>query len=63
VFVTVIVICVPADPRPGVKPVIDNVGVKLAALVAVPTAVVTATFPLAAAFGTVALIWVADSTT
>jgi hypothetical protein len=59
----VIVTCVPAGPPAGVKPLIDNVGVKLAVLVAVPTAVVTEIFPLAAAFGTVALIWVADSTT
>jgi hypothetical protein len=40
---------------------LDGVGVKLAALVAVPTAVVTEIFPALAPFGTVALICSAEA--
>jgi len=54
---------VPADPEAGEKNVTLGVGMtlKLAALVAVPPGVVTATGPLVAPAGTVAVICVAES--
>jgi hypothetical protein len=59
--VPVIVTSVPLGPLEGVKLVIDSVGVKFAALVAVPAAVVTEIFPVVAPSGTVALIWSAET--
>jgi hypothetical protein len=53
---------VPAGPLVGAMAVIDSVGVKFAALVALPAAVVTEILPATAALGTVAVICVADST-
>jgi hypothetical protein len=53
---------VPRGPLVGAMAVIDSVGVKLAALVAVPAAVGTEIFPATAPSGTVALICVADTT-
>jgi hypothetical protein len=58
----VIVTTVPYGPLVGALAVIDSVGVKFAALVAVPPAVVTEIFPATAPLGTVALICVADCT-
>lgn len=45
---------VPTGPLPGLKPVIDSVGVKLEALVPVPAGVVTEIVPVTAPFGTFA---------
>jgi len=64
-FVPVIVTSVPTGAVMGVNEVItgaDAVTVKFAALVAVPPAVVTLTFPVVAAVGTVAVIDVAETT-
>jgi hypothetical protein len=47
----------PAAALPGAKPVIVGTTSRLVALVAVPPAVTTETFPLVAAAGTVAVIW------
>lgn len=67
-FVPVIVTMVSGVPFVGVKPVIvggptwDWVTVKLVELVAVPPAVVTEIWPVVAAPGTVAVIWVLELT-
>lgn len=47
----------PAAALPGLKPVIVGTTRKLVALVALPPAVTTDSFPLVAAAGTVAVIW------
>src|SRR5207248_208280 len=62
----VIVTTVPTGPLPGEKLVIVGgtmVTVKLAALAALPSGVVTAIGPLVAPPGTVAVIWVGELTT
>ena len=64
-FVPVIVTDVPTGPLVGAKLVIAAAGavtVKLAVLVAVPPGVVTLSVPVVAPVGTVAVIWVAEST-
>jgi hypothetical protein len=58
----VIVTPVPYGPDAGLRAVIDSVGVKLAELVPVPAAVVIEIVPVAAPFGTAAVICVADTT-
>jgi hypothetical protein len=60
--VPVIVTVVPAGPFVGVKLVIPGATVKLVELVAVPPAVVTLIGPVVALAGTVALIFVLEST-
>ncbi len=64
-FVPVMTTEVPTGPLVGVKNVIVGAGiaVKVAALVAVPPAVVTVIEPVTAPVGTVAVIWVAESIT
>ena len=57
----VIFTSVPVGPLEGVKLVIDSVGVKLAVLVAVATAVVTEIFAELAPSGTVVLIRSAET--
>jgi hypothetical protein len=57
-----IVIESPATPPAGETPVMDNVGVKLVVLVAVPAAVVTEIAPALVPSGTVAVISVGDTT-
>src|SRR5207237_4135498 len=47
----------PAAALPGLKPVTVGTTTKFAALVAVPPAVTTDSFPIVAAAGTVAVIW------
>jgi hypothetical protein len=64
-FVPVIVTVLPAAPLVGLTLVIAGAGgrtVKLAVLVAVPDGVVTARVPVVAAAGTVAVIWVSETT-
>jgi hypothetical protein len=63
-FVPVITTEMPTEPLVGAKLVIvgDPTTVKLLALVAVPPGVVTAIDPVVAPVGTVAVIWVAEST-
>src|SRR5690349_11263325 len=56
-----IVTTVPAGPPPGLKLVIDRLGVKFVALVPVPATVVTAILPGTAPFGTTALSCVPDT--
>ena len=64
-FVPVIVTEAPTAPLVGEKLVIvgPRITVNVAALVAVPAGVVTAMAPLVAPAGTVAVIWLAESTT
>jgi hypothetical protein len=57
-----IVTLVPAAPLAGVKLVIRGATVKLFALVAVPPTVVTVIGPVVAFAGTLAVIWVLEST-
>ncbi len=57
--VPVIVTEVPTRPEVGLNDVMPGVMVKFAALVPVPAAVVTLTFPVVAPAGTTATIWVA----
>src|SRR6266446_6531562 len=52
----------PTAPLVGVKLVILGRTVKLVVLVPVPAAVVTEIFPVVAVAGTVAVIWVSEST-
>lgn len=56
-----IVTTVPVGPLAGLKLVSENVGVKVAALVPVPAAVVTAILPAVAAFGTTAVTLVGET--
>ena len=60
--IPLIVTTVPEGPLLGLTAVIDSVGVKLAELVAVATAVVTEILPAVAPFGTVAVILIPDAT-
>ena len=52
----------PAAAIPGLKPVIVGTTMKFVALVAVPPAVTTESFPIVALAGTVAVIWWSEST-